>query len=36
MKPPLMDLPIKVADSGFYRGFTKDVTKKISFLNLLG
>ncbi len=26
MKPPLMDLPIKVADSGFYRGFTKDVT----------
>ncbi len=25
-KPPLMDLPIKTADSGFYRGFTKDVT----------
>lgn len=25
MKPPLMDLPIKVAESGFYRGFTKDV-----------
>ncbi|SFS11529.1 BCCT family transporter [Yoonia litorea] len=26
LKPPLMDLPIKTADSGFYRGFTKDVT----------
>lgn len=25
-KPPLMDLPIKTAESGFYRGFTKDVT----------
>ena len=25
-RPPLMDLPIKTADSGFYRGFTKDVT----------
>ena len=24
--PPLMELPIKTADSGFYRGFTKDVT----------
>jgi choline/glycine/proline betaine transport protein len=26
LKPPLMDLPIKTAVSGFYRGFTKDVT----------
>lgn len=26
MKPPLIHLPIKVSDSGFYRGFTKDVT----------
>jgi choline/glycine/proline betaine transport protein len=26
LKPPLMDLPIKTATSGFYRGFTKDVT----------
>lgn len=26
LKPPLMDLPIKTADSGFYKGFTKDVT----------
>ncbi|MEO1638229.1 MAG: BCCT family transporter [Pseudomonadota bacterium] len=26
LKPPLMDLPIKTAESGFYRGFTKDVT----------
>lgn len=26
MKPPLMDLPIKTAVSGFYKGFTKDVT----------
>ncbi len=26
LKPPLMDLPIKTAQSGFYRGFTKDVT----------
>ena len=25
-EPPLMDLPIKTAESGFYRGFTKDVT----------
>lgn len=25
-KPPLMDLPIKVADGGFYDGFNKDVT----------
>ncbi len=25
-KPPLMHLPIKTAASGFYRGFTKDVT----------
>ena len=25
-KPALMDLPIKTAASGFYRGFTKDVT----------
>ncbi|MEP0961007.1 MAG: BCCT family transporter [Roseobacter sp.] len=26
IKPPLTELPIKTADSGFYRGFTKDVT----------
>ena len=26
IKPPLTDLPIKTASSGFYRGFTKDVT----------
>jgi choline/glycine/proline betaine transport protein len=26
LKPPLMDLPIRTAASGFYRGFTKDVT----------
>ena len=26
LKPPLMNLPIKTAASGFYRGFTKDVT----------
>ncbi len=25
VKPPITDLPIKVAESGFYRGFTKDV-----------
>lgn len=25
-KPPLMDLPIETADSGFYRGFAKNVT----------
>lgn len=26
IKPPVTDLPIRVAQSGFYRGFTKDVT----------
>lgn len=26
VKPPLVHLPIRVADSGFYKGFTKDVT----------
>ena len=26
VKPPITDLPIKTAASGFYRGFTKDVT----------
>lgn len=26
IKPPLTDLPIKTADSGFYRGFSLDVT----------
>jgi choline-glycine betaine transporter len=26
IKPPVTDLPIRVANSGFYRGFTKDVT----------
>ncbi|MBY6141529.1 BCCT family transporter [Leisingera daeponensis] len=26
IKPPLTELPIRTAESGFYRGFTKDVT----------
>ena len=26
VKPPVTDLPIRVSESGFYRGFTKDVT----------
>ncbi len=26
LKPPLMDLPIKTSDRGFYRGFSKHVT----------
>jgi len=26
VKPPVTDLPIRVSKSGFYRGFTKDVT----------
>jgi len=26
VKPPVTELPIRVAESGFYRGFTKDVT----------
>ncbi|MEM1314604.1 MAG: BCCT family transporter [Pseudomonadota bacterium] len=26
IKPPLTDLPIRIAESGFYKGFTKDVT----------
>lgn len=26
IKPPMTELPIKTAQSGFYRGFTKDVT----------
>ena len=26
VKPPVTDLPIRVAESGFYKGFTKDVT----------
>ncbi|MBM7067989.1 BCCT family transporter [Actibacterium sp. 188UL27-1] len=26
IKPPLTDLPIRTADSGFYKGFSKDVT----------
>jgi len=26
IKPPITDLPIRVAESGFYKGFTKDVT----------
>ena len=25
IKPPLIDLPIRVSQSGFYQGFTKDV-----------
>jgi hypothetical protein len=26
LKPPMTDLPIRTADSGFYRGFSLDVT----------
>lgn len=26
MKPPMTDLPIRVSENGFYKGFTKDVT----------
>lgn len=26
LKPPLMELPIKTADDGFYKGFAKLVT----------
>ena len=26
MRPPIMHLPIRVAPSGFYKGFTRDVT----------
>ncbi len=26
MRPPLTELPIRLAESGFYKGFTKDVT----------
>ncbi|MBC6442102.1 MAG: hypothetical protein GDA53_03085 [Rhodobacteraceae bacterium] len=26
IQPPLTDLPIRTADHGFYKGFTKDVT----------
>jgi choline/glycine/proline betaine transport protein len=26
MKPPMTELPIRVAENGFYKGFTKDVT----------
>jgi choline/glycine/proline betaine transport protein len=26
IKPPLTELPIRTAENGFYRGFTKDVT----------
>ncbi|MBT8455863.1 MAG: BCCT family transporter [Alphaproteobacteria bacterium] len=26
IKPPLTELPIRIAESGFYKGFTKDVT----------
>jgi len=25
-KEPVTDLPIRISQSGFYRGFTKDVT----------
>lgn len=25
INPPVTDLPIKVSESGFYQGFTKDV-----------
>ena len=32
VKPPLTDLPIRTAESGFYRGFTKDVTITAKFL----
>lgn len=32
IKPPVTDLPIAVSKSGFYRGFTKDVTITSKFL----
>lgn len=32
IKPALTDLPIKTADSGFYRGFSRDVTISSKFL----
>lgn len=32
LKPPLMNLPIKVSDRGFYRGFTTHVTITAKFL----
>ncbi len=32
IQPPMTDLPIKTADSGFYRGFSKDVTISAKFL----
>ncbi len=32
LKPALTDLPIKTADAGFYRGFSKDVTIASKFI----
>ena len=32
IKPPVTELPIRTAESGFYRGFTKDVTITAKFL----
>ena len=32
MQPPLMELPVNTADSGFYKGFTKDVTITAKFI----
>jgi len=32
MKPPLLDLPIKIADSGFYNGFSRIVALSSKFL----
>lgn len=32
VKPPVTDLPIRIAESGFYTGFTKDVTIAAKFM----
>ena len=32
IKPPLIDLPIRVSQSGFYQGFTKDVAITVKIL----
>ncbi len=32
LKPSLMDLPIRTAESGFYKGFSRDVTISAKFL----
>lgn len=32
MKPPIADLPIEVADSNFYKGFSRNVTITVRLL----